>query len=276
MHKHSEEEGNNDCSEVSMTRHVVAYLDILGYRRIVEDAFKAGRGDEELRKLKTAWDNSQTARSRGENWPSMPAARFFTDNIVIATQLLRETDAAGLQFLMFEVAALQWELIEHGYFLRGAIEIGDLYIDDRIVFGPGLLGAYDAEHKTAKWPRVILTGQAQECAQAALQEGGNFPLVKSSDGILSVDYLEDRVFIAGGDDRPFHEILTDHREILTKQLTRFRRDPDIWTKYFWLAQYHNAFCEKFQSHFPNNPTIQLEHLNCMPEILAEAPKPHYI
>ena len=261
----------HDGSQIKMTRHVVAYLDILGYRRIIEEAFKDGRGDDELRKLRNAWDKSYTARFRREATSSRPAARFFTDNVVIADSLHWQTDLSGLQIFLMDVAALQWELIENGYFLRGAVEIGDLYMDNEVVFGPALLNAYDAEAKTAKWPRVVLAKRASQCAQEALDAGLHLPLVGDADGRLSVDYLEDRVFIAGGDDRPFDEIVVKHKEIVQQQLERFRNEPDIWMKYYWVGQYHNAFCDKFEIHLADDSRIGAEALSHAPTIHAEAP-----
>jgi len=47
-------------------------------------------------------------------------------------------------------------LIDYGFIIRGAITIGDLYHDERIVFGPALNQAYEIESTIANYPRVIV------------------------------------------------------------------------------------------------------------------------
>ena len=42
-----------------------------------------------------------------------------------------------------------------GYLVRGGITIGNLFIDDTIVFGKALVDSYRLEDKTAYYPRII-------------------------------------------------------------------------------------------------------------------------
>lgn len=43
-----------------------------------------------------------------------------------------------------------------GFFIRGAVTIGEVYHDDRSVFGPALVWAYELESKVAQNPRIII------------------------------------------------------------------------------------------------------------------------
>ena len=93
--------------------------------------------------------------------------RAFTDNLVIGLTIPepirgydREWGETCIQTVVFYVAFIQAELARHGYLIRGAITVGDLYIDEDMVFGPALIEAYDAESKLAIFPRVILCKNA--------------------------------------------------------------------------------------------------------------------
>ena len=43
-----------------------------------------------------------------------------------------------------------------GWMLRGGVAIGQLYIDEVMVWGKALLTAYELEDKVANYPRVII------------------------------------------------------------------------------------------------------------------------
>jgi hypothetical protein len=261
-----------DRQPVEMTRHAVAYLDILGYRNLIREAFSNHRGNEELQKLRRAWDRSSVAAHSKQGCAAPRKARFFTDNVVIAEEVGFGGDHFTLHGLTCQLALLQWELISEGYFLRGAIELGDLYIDDEIVFGPSLLDAYEAENTIAKWPRIVLAKGARQCANKDIHGDCDLSLVCDADQQLSVDYLSQTVFIAGGCDRPFHEIVDEHKEIVTRQLSQFRSDPETWMKYYWVAQYHNSFCDKFEQYLASDARIEAELLIHRPVIHSEAPR----
>ena len=51
-------------------------------------------------------------------------------------------------------------LANHGFFMRGAISLGDAYVDDVVVYGSAFIEAHDGEVELARDPRIILCTSA--------------------------------------------------------------------------------------------------------------------
>ena len=135
-----------------------------------------------------------------------------------------------------------------GFFVRGAISVGDVYIDDIAVFGPAHLNAYEAEQKQAITPRVILANSAVEAAceyQATYPESESNPLSQrvrlDSDDLRFVNYL----------DFASHDVtlITQHRDIVSTKYQEHEADLRIQSKYCWVAKYHNNFCAEHSEKF---------------------------
>jgi hypothetical protein len=144
------------------------------------------------------------------------------------------------------------EMARQGYFIRGAISVGDLYMDNEIIFGPGLLDAYENERSQAVYPRVILSTSA---VQPYLMEPWRWidrwvpDVMIDFDRRIFVDYLEANVMIAFPDEGPFTDVLDEHKAAIQAKLTEFAAVPRIREKYEWLAGYHNSFCRRYPSEF---------------------------
>jgi len=125
----------------------VCYADILGYSHLSREAINSGRGNEFLFKLhhalKSAYDRIRE-RSKGWQDDCYYAVKVFTDNIVVGYPLRRPGFDYGepeLGDIMSAFNELQVALAMEGFFLRGGIALGELYMDDDIVFGDALLEA---------------------------------------------------------------------------------------------------------------------------------------
>ncbi len=47
-------------------------------------------------------------------------------------------------------------IMNEGFFVRGGAVVGDIYVDDKGIFGPAAEKAYELESKHAKYPRILL------------------------------------------------------------------------------------------------------------------------
>ena len=69
--------------------------------------------------------------------------KVFSDNILIALKIKKGMLARQIFSIINIVSLLQFEaLFQFGFPLRGGITIGELYIDDSVVWGTGLIEAY--------------------------------------------------------------------------------------------------------------------------------------
>ena len=75
----------------------------------------------------------------------------------MAQKLYAKNDRETINHFIQNVAAFQFaSVIDHNWLLRGGITIGDLYIDDVMVWGTALLQSHDLESGAAFFPRVVI------------------------------------------------------------------------------------------------------------------------
>lgn len=131
------------------------------------------------------------------------------------------------------------------FFVRGAIAIGDLYMDDITVFGGGLIEAYEAERTLARDLRIVLAPSAQSAVNEHLEYYGrgshapqNQDLLRDSDGQFFVNYLDTLIPAV---DYFYEKELSAHKARIEEKLALYKSRPPIWAKYLWAANCHNFF-----------------------------------
>lgn len=249
---------------------VVVYMDVLGYTEMAMRAELEARQNPFLAQLYQALHTGQKwLRDDDTNLPVIGeqdfyAMKAFTDNIVIGWPVgkyRRDDGEVELGLAFIKLAAFQLEMANAGFFVRGAISLGDAYIDDIAVFGGAFMEAHDGESRLARDPRVILTKSAAETVRKHLtyyhepkQSPQNRALYHDSDGQWFLNYL-DTVFLAEDEGGVAYHELVRHKEIVEKRLGEFRSEPRIWSKYAWVANYHNYFCDQYPQHFDDSHKI---------------------
>ena len=248
-----------------LSNSVIAFIDIIGFKERVRAAKINGKSEQLFTEfqnvLKDVDDLLQDIFAKycyeltnGESEiKSRYKFRIFTDCIVIACPirdsyhhdtLIKGLD--GFSEILETASVIQCELICRGFFVRGAITVDELYMDEMTIYGVGLIDAYEAESKHAKYPRIILT----EAAQAMFKEINNLFQVNDyknylnkhlyidSDGVYFLNYLQ----YINMPDEPFLGVLEKHKELIEKKLFEYVGKPNILEKYVWGAIYHNLFC----------------------------------
>lgn len=241
--------------EPKLQKSVVTFVDILGYRELISAAHTKKESAELLKRLHNALSKSRLFidpefRADALSFYSAKdksAMRAFTDNIVIGRPIRFDVHvelAAALQ----EISYFQLTMASHGFFVRGGIAIGYLYLDDIAVFGNGLLEAYKAEVQLARDPRIVLADSAQRAVDLFLQSGSsgdiaafNTYVLRDLDGQYFVDYLS-TIFREDGE--IYLNELREHRRAVSEMLETHRREPAVWSKYRWVANYHNFICNE--------------------------------
>src|ERR1700685_4672116 len=148
-----------DAGKPRLQKSVVTFVDILGYQALVASAATKRKHSELLSRLHAALRTSRSfidpaligEAPRVYGAKDKVAMRAFTDNIVIGRPVKLDSHievAAALN----EISYFQLTMAIRGFFVRGGIAIGDLYMDDIAVFGRGLIEAYNAEVRTARDP----------------------------------------------------------------------------------------------------------------------------
>lgn len=161
---------------------------------------------------------------------------------------------------MIDLVHIQGKLINHGTCVRGGVTIGDVHFDEKTLFGPGFVRAYELESAFANFPRIVIDPeliQGLYMDKSLLSKHNTFSaelaqigkmIQRDSDGLYFIDYLravQDE--IDDPDDIPF--FLRRHKAIIAANLKGVSKLNPVAAKYLWLAHYHNTVIQAFDEDF---------------------------
>lgn len=237
-----------DKENPTMKKSVVVFLDILGFSEMVKESFREGKGNDVLKSLHEVLE-----KSREYIKPESTALwelKVFTDNVVIGWPI-HDDGERELGFTFLNLAAYQLALALRGFFVRGGICIGDHFMDEQIVFGPALIEAHEIESVKARDPRIVLSEEACKMVKShigyysePIESPQSNELLVDVDGQWFINYLSAGL-TEPDDPSPTIEILKRHKEQVVLKLEKYKNNPTIWSKYAWVARYHNYFCNKY-------------------------------
>lgn len=134
--------------ELNYEQRIVIFFDVLGWKDRIERAGNNPHRIAELRLIAAV----MAFGDRGEFSDQGGVLTSFSDNVVVSLPFRPEQVPEILE----GIAKVQFGMATLGFFIRGGITVGDLHHDNRTVFGPALVRAYDLEHHWAVTPRIIL------------------------------------------------------------------------------------------------------------------------
>jgi hypothetical protein len=227
-----------------------AFVDILGFKELVEKLDPGDASTEALRSLLTKVHNPPET-----NAGSMEKAEFRAQSISDAVAMSGAANVVGLAAIIHAINRLAVDLLAQGYFIRGAIVKDQLYHDEKMVFGKALVRAYELEHTVASYPRVMVPRQVVEDLLAASDSATVHNLLRrAEDGpmfvhvlravemsMLPVQFGEDKPRLQINDDK-FHGKLMPFAGIadqIQKRYDEASDNPNHFGKVKWFAQYWN-------------------------------------
>jgi hypothetical protein len=239
-----------------LRRSWVVYADILGWTHRSTTALANGQGEQFLKEARAALLGAYQrlrgiVEGAGEYRPPYEV-KVFTDNLVVGFPLTRNPIDGESEFgqIVDEIQMLQYGLAVSGFFVRGALALGDHYMDGDFVLGDALIEAVKQD-RSGKAPCIYLAASARRQVEAHL--GYYRPpevaphcrcLLADSGGDWFVDYLGAALF-AFPDAEPDWDGLGRHRDAILAGLRDRASDISTRAKFLWLASYHNMFCEQF-------------------------------
>jgi hypothetical protein len=256
----------DDTGEAQLLHSVAAFFDILGYRQRIKDAFERGRGKEELAKLRSALAEARVLLDQIVNDKMFDKrlvdVRSFSDNVLLAIPIIGHP-ISPLYDVVHHLSWFQMEMSRRGYFIRGAVAIGEIYTDADVIFGPALLEAVDGE-KDAKNPCVIFCPSAETALQDESTGWGGYEpphrfhgFVREIGGRPFIDYLEESVMGDEDEGGPYTKVLTQHKHMIEQSYAELPLDSTNRCKYEWLAAYHNYFCDRHPHSFEASAKVML-------------------
>ena len=224
--------------------YIVAHIDFLG---AAQKMTSPEDSDDFLGKIYEIYTKGLELLNKAEKNGLPPLdIKIFSDNIVIALRTDYNIDKwsnyslLARACIMFQILALSRNLV-----FRGAITIGNFYIDDTFVFGEAIARANKLE-EAAKFPRVIVDA---EDAINILKVAGKFK------GLLKQD-KDYRYFVSpfsiNNDEFSEDDIISylkNARKFICAEYSE-SENQGVKEKYHWLANQFNEYC-----HANNHPFL---------------------
>jgi hypothetical protein len=229
------------------SQRVVAFIDILGFRSLVSQM----REDHELFAL--VRDALSSAKAEALRKPPVDEASLqqahFSDSVVYSAEMDPSSPERAVRTIVYRTAFFSGGLLRAGVLTRGGIAMGWMFHKGNVLFGDGLVAAYDLETRVSHFPRIVLADDVAACLSGEL-EGYTLPLCRDSDGFYYIDTIGMLGGVTTEDQgvRRWHYYPVTGRHSSAYQKLRDRlqawlsttRAPDLLAKYRWLAVQFNA------------------------------------
>lgn len=244
---------------------VVLFLDILGFKNIISNTVKDSEDNPD--KIKKLYDTLKLIREilgvdLPTTTPSTKRIIQFSDSIVISFDAHEKGEIFNL---ISDIHFLAKSLIKNGILCRGGIAYGKLIHDDKFIFGPALIAAYDAESKAALFPRIIFdktiiqlaeTYYSNELNSSLLEVGAIATMIsKDTDEMLYIDYIEKGEWGNKLIDFNKRQYADKLREIILGGKDSLQ--PDIKVKYGWMQNKFNKLVNQWKKRYLRNDGIDM-------------------
>jgi hypothetical protein len=261
---------------------ILSYVDILGFSNLIKNAKNENQLNLLLNEFNGAFQyaNSQikdkTLYFSNDFKSHSRHIKILTDNIVMV-DTYSDTDFLKFYSLIYDLANYQFFFAVKGFFPRGAITFGKIFFDDDLIFGPALIEAYEYESEVAINPRIILCQNAVNKMQTIplinpqkpmdfrniISPGSNHRhnlIIRDKDGQYFINYLNSMHFWSDTEECVWVLYLCKHKLQIMKNLLLFANDVKILSKYNWLHDYHNSFCDDFYPYWKKVLHIDMNHI----------------
>lgn len=175
------------------------------------------------------------------------AFKAYVDNALLAFPI-HDDGESEFGSAWFYAAWCQMNLATRGWFVRGAITVGNAFVSDDLVFGNPVIEGHNLESTIAEHPRIIISDDVAGLARRYLRyyARGQGPQVNGlcvQGNRRFINYLN-LAFDGSLEDYEVNDALTAHKGHIESNLARFAKKPRVARKYRWLAGYHNAVIKR--------------------------------
>ena len=139
--------------DAQYTKYYVAFLDILGFKNLVSGPESTCQSILNIYRRFGSMKN--TFYSKIPEGLQEVNIKVMSDSICVYIEADKPNALWSLIVFCMSFQYVLLTMPQH-ILLRGAITLGDMFIEDDIVFGPALTQAYLLEEKNAKVPRIII------------------------------------------------------------------------------------------------------------------------
>ena len=225
-----------------------AFLDVLGFSARTRASYLDKTHDALLREFHEIF-GELIAELKDQTTYSPLYYKSFSDNVLLAVPKYSHEMESEFGNILIATSEYQFKMALKGFFVRGGLSVGPLFVDDNSVYGEALIAAYELESKVAVNPIVVLSDDVAEIVNAHLKfyAPGVAPhrrlLLINSDGRYFINYLDECILDTYDGWELDVESLAQHRDRIQHSLAKYVEQPAVFSKFSWLASYHNYFCD---------------------------------
>lgn len=221
--------------------YYICYFDILGYKDFLD------KNPEEHKSFLMEVimsDASIESILRNMNTHIELKYRTYSDNFIIFFSRFEASKFEALRILSVIVRKIQIKLLmEFSIIVRGGITCGEFFANEKILFGTGLIKAYDIENSIAQYPRVVVD---KEFFRDELDELAALNYIKKdSDEQFYVNYFcnENALKLTKG---KCAKLIDKHGkyDLRLKDAKKIQQQERTINKYAWLLVKFNECCEE--------------------------------
>lgn len=233
--------------DLKYSPHLITYIDILGFRELVKTKSPNFISRAIRQVIEATAPDDKIRKANEENYVK------FSDLIVHTVPILSRANKKfrdGIVFLEIHgLVAAQAMLVDQGLLLRGALTMGMLERTYGVLFGPGIIAAYDLEREQAQFPRIVVESDLIEALKVTplltahpyeeeIEYISKF-IKRDDDGVVFIDYvggMQDEC----AEPADWLEFLRVHKAFVENNIAKFKEKKRVLSKYLWLKKYHNA------------------------------------
>ena len=238
---------------MEFSTHVVAYLDILGFSRFIEEAENPENNDklESLDKLfNEVIPREVSPDGKNSSFPKDlgMSCLNYSDSIVVSAPISDKSPYPALIAVSIKSIQIAHALLDMGFLVRGGIAVGNAYCTDSNIVGTGFQEAVKEDKEN---PRIVLTKSAEQELKKLKNEDSWY----WNSSFFSKDEAEQTIL---NSIHPFQSYFPDkdgdpgdyfrkYRETILKNLSNDDLDPKARQKWLWFAGLFNSNNKIFSS-----------------------------
>ncbi len=230
-----------------------ALLDVLGFSERIRASYINKTANKLLQQFHAIFDKRVNHLKSGAD-ESLLYFKSFSDNVLLAHPRFSEDMESEFGFILWSISEYQFEMALQGFFIRGGLSVGQLFVDDNSVYGEALINAYELESKVAVNPIVVLCDDTMALVDRHIgfYHGESAPQIRdvlvNADGRYFINYLSECMIETDDGEEVDPNALKEHKEQIEHALEQYADQPAVFAKFSWLSAYHNYFCESVSSY----------------------------
>lgn len=232
---------------------IVVFIDILGFKQLIESTLDPYGNEitEKTHAIKYLLELASTIFKEHPDLETTKIVTQFSDSILIS---FHYTEPSQVFYTLLDILHLQLELVNLKQVVRGAVCFGKIHHTDNLVFGPGIVRAYEFETQSAIYPRIVVEPKVFDVgAKSAID--GHSPnrershidelILKDFDGQYYVDYYANAQQELNEPNLDWPNYLSKLRLIIEKGLEN--KNPSVRNKFLWMKEKYNSLIQRYKS-----------------------------